>query len=217
MFKAFLLLCLGHLLGDFVLQNSKIARGKSEHFSWLFLHSMIIWICSACLIIPAWTLHNLLIISGLAGIHFGIDMIKLCFQKKSFSKTFGYFILDQVLHVLSILFISPFLSVAPSYLPQSVAFLAITALMNTYFLDIFLYVFRSKRKPMVYSRDWMGYAFRGPSFFIWVWNGYAGGTVLLIGALVQFRLTQSLKGVGRQYGLCFVFNLCFFWIWRLIF
>src|SRR6056297_86251 len=179
--KAFLLLFLGHLLGDFVFQNSKIASLKSERFSWLLYHSIILWVCSAFSILPLWTLPNLLMVSGLMGIHFGIDLVKLCFRKHAFSKTFSYFLLDQGLHVLSILMICPFLSVSQAYLSKVAAFLLITILMNTYFLDISLYMFRSQRKTIAYSRDWMGYAFRAPSFFLWIWNGYAGMAILLVG------------------------------------
>ena len=85
-----------HLLGDFVFQTSEIAEKKKKNLKFLFLHALIqalvVWI-----VCGLWT--NWKIPLYIFTTHFVIDFIKI----KLNDERVGVFIVDQVLHVITIL------------------------------------------------------------------------------------------------------------------
>ncbi|MFN6991946.1 MAG: DUF3307 domain-containing protein, partial [Fervidobacterium sp.] len=97
---------LGHLIGDYVLQNSYIAAKKGKDLKVLIFHIFLVFISQLLVIVgKGFTMEHFisvfLSIMLLSFIHFLIDMLKfLC--KKSFCRTWYYYLFDQLLHVLSL-------------------------------------------------------------------------------------------------------------------
>ena len=93
-------LILMHLAGDFILQPKSWVAEKEKQGAKslkLYLHSLIhgvlVWLV-------LWDLRHWAVALSITILHVGIDMVKLSFQKKN-NKT-GWFLMDQMLHVLSI-------------------------------------------------------------------------------------------------------------------
>ncbi|MEA5071662.1 MAG: DUF3307 domain-containing protein [Petrimonas sp.] len=93
-------LILMHLAGDFILQPKSWVEEKEKQGAKslkLYLHSLIhgvlVWLV-------LWDLRHWAVALSITILHVGIDMVKLSFQKKN-NKT-GWFLMDQMLHVLSI-------------------------------------------------------------------------------------------------------------------
>lgn len=93
-------LILMHLAGDFILQPKSWVAEKEKQGAKslkLYLHGLI---HGALVWLVLWDLRHWAVALSIAILHVGIDMVKLSFQKKN-NKT-GWFLMDQMLHVLSI-------------------------------------------------------------------------------------------------------------------
>ena len=93
-------LILMHLTGDFILQPKSWVAEKEKQGAKslkLYLHGLI---HGALVWLVLWDLRHWAVALSITILHVGIDMVKLSFQKKN-NKT-GWFLMDQMLHVLSI-------------------------------------------------------------------------------------------------------------------
>ncbi|HMM18759.1 MAG TPA: DUF3307 domain-containing protein [Petrimonas sp.] len=93
-------LILMHLAGDFILQPKSWVAEKEKQGAKslkLYLHGLI---HGALVWLVLWDLRHWAVALSITILHVGIDMVKLSFQKKN-NKT-GWFLMDQMLHVLSI-------------------------------------------------------------------------------------------------------------------
>ncbi|WP_352405893.1 DUF3307 domain-containing protein [Petrimonas sp.] len=89
-----------HLTGDFILQPKSWVEEKEKQGAKslkLYLHGLI---HGALVWLVLWDLRHWAVALSITIVHVGIDMVKLFFQKKN-NKT-GWFLMDQLLHVLSI-------------------------------------------------------------------------------------------------------------------
>lgn len=140
-------LILSHLIGDFVLQpqswvkEKEIKKAKSIK---LYLHSLIHGILVFILLwnVKFWGLALLISL-----IHLGIDLVKLYFQKEE-SKT-KWFIIDQILHIISILFLwilfyQPDLKTLLNSLPDSIWVLGTALLFITSVSGIMIQIMLKK-------------------------------------------------------------------------
>lgn len=93
---AYILLLLGHVLGNFYLQSGEVAEKKAEKLEYLIYHSIIYMICMAVVlyigILPSRDMVYLWMFVSAA--HFCIDLFKKHIPVKPF-------IIDQLLHLLS--------------------------------------------------------------------------------------------------------------------
>lgn len=104
LFEYLFLLLLGHVLGDFYFQTEKIAEAKEKKYTGVLLHSLEYLFAIVVTILPVISLDMLLAAAYLSIIHFVIDTAKYVLLKtKKISKNGKTFVIDQVLHVLSIL------------------------------------------------------------------------------------------------------------------
>lgn len=94
-------LILVHLVGDFILQpkswvDEKERRGITSLKLYLhgLIHGVLTWLV-------LWNFRYWAVALSITIVHIGIDITKLSFQKKN-NKT-GWFLMDQLLHVLSII------------------------------------------------------------------------------------------------------------------
>ena len=96
----FVKLILAHLVGDFILQPKSWVEKKEKHGIKSFklylhglIHGVLVWLI-------LWDFRYWAPALLIMVVHIGIDITKLSFQKES-NKT-GWFLVDQLLHVLSI-------------------------------------------------------------------------------------------------------------------
>lgn len=99
-----LILGIGHLLGDFYLQNEKLASYKDRSYKGVLVHSLEYCLVMMIVIIPVFSL-DLLGAAACAGLlHFLIDTIKyVVFRKKTGKKSYRVFVLDQIAHIAVII------------------------------------------------------------------------------------------------------------------
>lgn len=100
------ILVLGHVIGDFYLQNNKIAERKKKSKKYLLLHCGLY---STMMYFPIWILNKsiektLWIVFFIALSHLVIDWNKVKYDKKFSEYEHIIFVLDQIIH-LFILFI----------------------------------------------------------------------------------------------------------------
>jgi len=93
----FYLQLFAHFLADYYLQTSKMAQEKLTNKLVLVEHVAIIYGTSLVFLIPFFNLKNVIIMTIVATIHFGIDYCK-CYVVKKGSNDFLYTI-DQLLHI----------------------------------------------------------------------------------------------------------------------
>jgi len=117
----FLRMLLGHLVGDFILQPYKIALAKRAGWQGLIIHVSIVTFTTAVAIYRA-TPNWIVWVVILFGIHLFIDQFRTFkFKDNSNGKSFYLFVIDQLVHVISIMVISrlavgwEFSSLAPIY------------------------------------------------------------------------------------------------------
>lgn len=102
MIKYLLFLMIGHLLGDFYLQNDKIARSKNENFRSVLWHGLEYYIAFLLTALPVFSIDMLLAATYAAIIHMLIDMVKyLILRKKKFPKDYVVFLIGQSFHIFS--------------------------------------------------------------------------------------------------------------------
>ena len=101
----FLLLLLGHVLGDFYTQTGKIAEKKKNDFRWVLIHGLMymITILVVCIPFMSWGLFVFSIFTAIS--HVLIDICKYFYvnRNKDSSKTF---LVDQSLHLVCLIIIS---------------------------------------------------------------------------------------------------------------
>lgn len=102
-FNYLLILGIGHLLGDFYLQNEKIAKYKNKKYKGILLHSAEYFVAFLLIILPIFSVDMVCAATYAALAHFAIDSAKYAIlKKKGIKKTYAVFLLDQFLHLASI-------------------------------------------------------------------------------------------------------------------
>lgn len=155
-------LLLGHLFGDFVLQNKFIASNKSKNVKVLLLHVFFIFMSQIAFLFGKDL--NIVSIYGVFIItisHFFVDFIKFKNNDKNFSKTANYYLLDQLLHILTLILVSFFITQNHFYIPLKVTVIISSVIFNAYFLGIYSFSLENDIKE--YKRDLIGYIIRGCS------------------------------------------------------
>lgn len=105
----FLLLISGHLLGDFYLQPTVLAKGKAKNFLALLLHSVIYTISIVIFLLPYISQYMLWFLLVLFVSHIVVDWIKLQFLRMASQNTKikpMIFIVDQIVHIAIIFVIA---------------------------------------------------------------------------------------------------------------
>lgn len=105
LFDVFLMFLLGHVIGDFYLQNDKLAKAKNQQLSKVLLHSVIYSVALVFWGILFWSMKLLVAGIILGGIHGLVDVIKYALWnkgKKTPDAERNLYVLDQAVHLLSI-------------------------------------------------------------------------------------------------------------------
>ncbi|MGB4262956.1 MAG: DUF3307 domain-containing protein [Fervidobacterium sp.] len=148
---------LGHLVGDYILQNSYIAARKSKDLKVLLLHVFLIFASQLVFSLgKGFGLVQLLFVVLLSVLHFLIDFGKYkC--KNGFCSTWWYYLIDQCLHLLSFLFVMVPFSDVDFFLNRNLVVVLCVMIFNAYFISFLVHFITSNG---VYKRDYLGYLFR---------------------------------------------------------
>ncbi|NLA71848.1 MAG: DUF3307 domain-containing protein [Clostridiaceae bacterium] len=114
MFKEiFVLMLLGHILGDYYTQTDSVAQKKNKHIKWVFFHALCYWVVALVVAIPVMSTQVAVFVSIAAAAHLAIDYLNYIYvsaRKKRICSTDRFernlFFADQILHLLSIVFIA---------------------------------------------------------------------------------------------------------------
>lgn len=107
MYNNFLLILLiGHVLGDFYTQTSKIAEQKKKDFYWVLLHSLLYFATITAVSVPFASVEIFLLDLVASIVHLIIDVIKYSCLRKKKKDVPGVFVADQTLHLLSLIGLS---------------------------------------------------------------------------------------------------------------
>ncbi len=188
-------LFLGHLVGDYVLQNSYIAMKKNKDIRVLLLHTAIVFLSQLFFISGKdLTLKSFGAILMLSVVHFFIDTGKfLC--KKRFCQTWYYYLIDQSFHVVTLLITAIYLGkTAQPFFNRFFVVLLSVALFNGYFLSILVHFITSKG---IYKRDYMGYLMRMVAPIFYILNIYA--FVIYALACLIFVIVKPSKSIILNY------------------
>ncbi len=191
--KIFFYFFLSHLVGDYVFQTSYIAKYKVSKIPVLFLHVFIIFISMFLILLPS-SLEpfNILLLILLTIIHLFIDTLKFKNRKKEIFNTHNYYVIDQVMHLSSLMFISLFYNNTEFLINFDYAKLIAMGLFNAYFIGLFFYVFSKPKKP--YKRDYLGYIFRFSLPFI----KFYSNSIFLITSIVFIIISLTLVNKEKE-------------------
>jgi hypothetical protein len=105
----FILLLLGHILGDFYLQTKGMAEKKEDSIKWVLLHCLCYWGTMLLISLPVISYEMILTVTVASILHLAIDTAKysyLSVMTKKGKKTQvierNVFFLDQIIHFLSL-------------------------------------------------------------------------------------------------------------------
>ena len=98
--KYLLVLGIGHVLGDFYFQTEKISAGKDKRYKGVVIHSLEYLFSMLLATVPVISLDMVLAAAVVSLAHFCIDSCKyLLLKGKKIRKTGATFLIDQALHV----------------------------------------------------------------------------------------------------------------------
>lgn len=187
-------LLLAHFLGDYPLQPSWVVRGKAR-WPVLALHGAIHFGVMAALF---WAALPLLWpwLLALAVVHISLDAFKIWYGGRHPGRTGGSYLLDQLVHVLTILLLGSWLArVLPGWqFPFSRA-LVVTLVGLLLVTHVWLITERvlAVFNPPDRQADWPRLLARGLLFglLLWSWQG-----IIRAGALQPTALFYSLAALG---------------------
>jgi hypothetical protein len=100
-----------HLLGDYYFQSKNISEKKNKYLLYLLIHLLIYTTVVFAITLPFWSISLIVFNLIFSFIHFAIDLLKHILHKMNrsgFTDKYSahIYVIDQALHILSILFIS---------------------------------------------------------------------------------------------------------------
>lgn len=131
-----------HLLGDFVFQPEKLVFYKMKNIKGVFLHVLIHFITGNLVLLPfimngySWLI---LVNFGICFFHFWIDQAKINYDLKHDNKV-QPFVIDQLLHLLTILVAYFFVSEMSLVLPDIWGYRIYTNINIIIFLSFFIFL-----------------------------------------------------------------------------
>ncbi len=159
-------LIFGHLIGDYVLQNSYIARYKNSRRFVLLVHVLLVMLSHEIVLIGSvFKFQYLVGIFTLGTIHLIIDTVKFRFKQSKFFGGWLYYVLDQFLHLISMIIVLPFFNGVKPFISITIASVSTLAIFNAYFVGILAHFMYGNG---IYKRDYFGYLLRSlfPVFYV---------------------------------------------------
>lgn len=114
MFKEFfIILLLGHILGDFYIQTSEMSQKKENSLKWVWIHGLCYGGTMLVICLPMISYEMILGATAASLLHFAIDTIKFSYfsvlkhkNKKTQVSDRNVFFIDQLLHILFLIIIA---------------------------------------------------------------------------------------------------------------
>jgi len=157
LWEIFPYLFLGHLFGDYVLQTNYIAARKSKSLKVLRLHIFLVLLSQLFFLMGNnFCLVQFSLVLLLSVIHLSIDLLKF-YCKKRFCITWYYYIIDQAMHISSLIFIGLFIGPLQPILLRTLSVILSVMIFNGYFVGILSHLITSNGR---YTRDYIGYVLR---------------------------------------------------------
>lgn len=182
-FMVYPLLILAHILADFPFQTGKISKDKEASIFALFKHLLIVFFTSLALTLYFFSLNLLKILVFITVIHGLIDYFKIYLTRKQKDNYhLEVFLVDQLLHILVILFLIPLIDLEA----------------NLYFLSFF------NKLRDIYG--WLNFfninrvSFIAIVVSVLVFN-FKGSTIIVRSTLKKYKSDLSSKGdKGKAIG-----------------
>ena len=92
---------LAHVFTDFIFQPDPLVENKRK-IAVLFVHSLIFFSLSIVILLPTFSYQTVIALVFLSLFHGSVDYFKNLIQKRTGEKHWGYFLGDQVIHMLGI-------------------------------------------------------------------------------------------------------------------
>jgi len=109
----FILLLLGHILGDFYFQTKGLAERKEKSKKWVLRHCLSYWGTMVLIVLPVISYEIILAVTVASILHFVIDITKYTYlsviaKKNKLTQVIerNIFFVDQILHLLSLILIA---------------------------------------------------------------------------------------------------------------
>lgn len=111
------LFLLGHLISDYYLESISVLRRRERMFSWVRLHCIVYLLCMVVVFLPYFSWMSFIGCIAVSLLHFSIDVLVYCLLRNvnpqkhlplRFRKR--VFVIEQVLSVIIIIFVSFILS-----------------------------------------------------------------------------------------------------------
>lgn len=135
-------LIFGHLLADFIFQPNSLVIWKHKSKTGIFVHVLIHFFVNIIVLLPFlingyfWLIY---VSAGLAFTHFWIDRVKINYDLKHDKKVIP-FIIDQLLHLLTILVAYFFIQNIPLKLPEAKFYTIYSDIRIIIFLSFIVFV-----------------------------------------------------------------------------
>lgn len=133
---------LAHLLGDFVFQPGSLVLWKGRSKKGVFIHSLIHFGINLLILLPFLTngyLWLILAAAIISFVHFWLDLAKINYNLTHDQKVWP-FVVDQLLHLLTILLVYFFISEIPLTLPENTFYLVYSDIRIIIFLSFIILV-----------------------------------------------------------------------------
>ncbi len=161
-------LIFGHLIGDYVLQNSYIASYKNSRRFVLLIHILLVILSHEIVLIGnVFKIQYLVGIFTVGTLHLLIDTLKFRFKQTKFFGTWIYYVLDQLFHLLSMLIVLPFFNGINPFIDIKVASVGTLAIFNAYFVGILVHFMYGNG---IYKRDYFGYLLRATFPILYIFS-----------------------------------------------
>jgi hypothetical protein len=135
-------LIFAHLLGDFVFQPESLVRLKMKSMKGVFIHVLIHFALGIIVLLP-FIMHGYLwliaVIFGISFCHFWIDQAKISYNLKHDKKTKA-FVIDQLLHLLTLLLAYFFVGNISLNLPETFGLKIYTNISVLIFLSFLIFL-----------------------------------------------------------------------------
>lgn len=100
----FLLIFIGHILGDFYVQTQNISIKKNKGFKWVLFHGLLYFFAVFLVSIPVMSIEIFFVVLFTSLLHLIVDGIKYAYIKKIENiNERNIFLIDQLLHIILIL------------------------------------------------------------------------------------------------------------------
>lgn len=135
-------LIFGHLLADFIFQPNSLVIWKHKSKTGIFVHVLIHFFVNIIVLLPFLINGHLWLIyvsAGLAFAHFWIDLVKINYDLKHDKRVIP-FIIDQLLHLLTILVAYFFIQNIPLKLPEAKFYAIYSDIRIIIFLSFIVFI-----------------------------------------------------------------------------